>query len=524
MKLAAHTPFRYLTRWKAHMPARLLAPRTRRLPGLMALGALASAAGLLLVAGTSAAQAATVAAATSQPTLLSVDPYTNSFSAHQTEVEPSSFSYGSTIVSAFQVGRVFIGASANIGWATSVNGGRSWVHGFLPGSTISATPAGPYARGSDASVGYDARYHEWLVSWLGAPSITSNSVVDVVVSRSRDGIHWTAPVTISQRNEFLDKNWTVCDNTPSSRFYGNCYTEFEDPSESDLIFMSTSTDGGATWDKLTNPASMPRGVGGQPVVQPGGTVIVPIEVETSNHVTISSFLSGDGGQSWTAPVLIADPHYHTSAANIRNGDVLPSARIDGAGNVYVVWTDCRFEPGCKANDIVLSTSSDGLTWTAPSRIPLDPVKSMVDHFTPGLGVDPATSGSGTHLALGYYYYPQANCTAASCQLDVGYASSTNGGQTWSKSVHVAGPMPVTWLAPTSSGYMAGDYMATSIVAGASEAFPVFAAASQPTGSLLHENMFTAGEPVTGGGLSGQVAPVQGTAPVAPPAARPSSTF
>jgi hypothetical protein len=523
MKLAAYPPFRHLTRWKAHVPARFLATRGRRLPGLLALGALAPAAGLLLVAGTGAAQAAT-APVTTHPKLLSVDPYTNSYSEHKTEVEPSTSAYGSTIVSAFQVGRVFIGAAANIGWATSVNGGRTWLHGFMPGSTINAKPPGPYARGSDASVAYDARDHQWLVSWLGAPSITSNSVVDVVVSRSHDGIHWTAPVPIAQRNEFLDKNWTVCDNSPASQSYGNCYTEFEDPSENDLIFMSTSTDGGATWDKLTNPAGMPHGLGGQPVVQPGGTVIVPIEVFAGNQVTISSFMSADGGQSWSAPVLIADTDYHTSAANIRNGDVLPSGRTDGAGNVYVVWTDCRFEPSCKANDIVLSSSANGLTWTAPSRIPLDQVGSMVDHFTPGLGVDPATSGGGAHLALGYYYYPQADCTASTCQLDVGYASSTNGGRTWSNSVHVAGPMMVTWLAPTSSGYMAGDYMGTSVLAGAQDAFPVFAVASQPTGSLLHENMYTAAEPVTGGSLSGERAPVQGTAPLAPSAVPPSSTF
>lgn len=521
MKLA--TSPGYLTRWKAHPPARTRPRSGRRLPRAVAVGALSAVAGLLLAAA-GAAQAATAAPSTAQPTLLSVDPYTNSYSAHQTEVEPSSYSYGSTIVSAFQVGRVFIGAAANIGWATSVNGGRTWVHGFMPGSTSNAKPAGPYSRGSDASVAYDARYHQWLVSWLGAPSSTSNSVVDVVVSRSRDGIHWTAPVAISQRNEFLDKNWTVCDNSPASRFYGNCYTEFENPSENDLIFMSTSTDGGATWDKLTNPAGMPSGVGGQPVVQPSGAVIVPIDIEAGNKVTISSFMSVDGGQSWTAPVLIANTDYHPSAASIRNGDVLPSARIDGAGNVYVVWTDCRFEPGCKANDIVLSSSSNGLTWTAPSRIPLDPVKSMVDHFTPGLAVDPATSGSGAHLAVGYYYYPQSDCTAATCQLDVGYASSTNGGQTWSKSVQVAGPMMVTWLAPTSSGYMAGDYMGTSIAAGGMNAFPVYAAASQPTGSLLHENMYTAAEPVTGGSLSGKSAPAQGTAPVAPSSVRQSRSF
>ena len=40
-------------------------------------------------------------------------------------------------------------------FATSTNGGASWTHGFLPGTTTVATPAGPYARITDPSVGFD---------------------------------------------------------------------------------------------------------------------------------------------------------------------------------------------------------------------------------------------------------------------------------------------------------------------------------------------------------------------------------
>jgi hypothetical protein len=68
-------------------------------------------------------------------TMVSQDPYTNAASQHQTEVEPDTFAFGNTIVSAFQVGRVFGGGAANIGWATSTNGGQSWTNGFLPATT-----------------------------------------------------------------------------------------------------------------------------------------------------------------------------------------------------------------------------------------------------------------------------------------------------------------------------------------------------------------------------------------------------
>ena len=61
--------------------------------------------------------------------------------------------------------------------------------------------------------------------------------------------------------------------------------------------------------------------------------------------------------------------------------------------------------------------------------------SGVDHFIPGLAVDPATSGAGAHLALTYYFYPNAACTAATCELDVGYISSPDGGAHWSAATH-----------------------------------------------------------------------------------------
>src|SRR5579872_2933343 len=70
-----------------------------------------------------------------QPLQLSHDPYTNADSQHSTELEPDTYSDGSTIVTAFQAGRFVDGGSSNNGWATSTNGGLTWKTGFLPGTT-----------------------------------------------------------------------------------------------------------------------------------------------------------------------------------------------------------------------------------------------------------------------------------------------------------------------------------------------------------------------------------------------------
>jgi hypothetical protein len=86
-------------------------------------------------------------------------------------------------------------------------------------------------------------------------------------------------------------------------------------------------------------------------------------------------------------------------------------------------------------------------------------------------------------------------------------------------------MKVAWLAPTASGFMAGDYISTSIVPGTRRAFPFFAVAGRPSGGLLHEDMFTAALRVTGGGIRLQpgTAAARGRAP-AHPGASASTAF
>jgi BNR repeat-like domain len=237
---------------------------------------------------------------------LSTDPFTNSASQHQTEVEPDTFAAGSTLVSVFQVGRIFGGGAADIGFATSSNGGKSFTNGFLPGTTTAATPPGIYAAVSDASVAFDAKDGVWLASYLGISPNGNTSEVDVLVSRSTDGgLTWSNPVVVNNDGHFNDKNWTVCDNSSSSPFFGHCYTEFDDNTKTDLIQMSTSSDGGLTWGAAQPTANHAHGIGGQPLVQPGGTVIVPIEGFASRNGDMMSFTSTDGGASWSAVTKIA---------------------------------------------------------------------------------------------------------------------------------------------------------------------------------------------------------------------------
>src|SRR5579863_2214306 len=426
-----------------------------------------------------------------QPLQLGSDAYTNPDSQHSTEVEPDTYSYGSTIVTAFQAGRYADGGSSNNGWATSTDGGLTWKAGFLPGTTGFA--GGPYTRVSDPAVAYDALHHTWMISSLAeVGSGAALATHTVIVNLSTDGgLTWSKPYkVIDGGSTYYDKDWITCDANYISPFFGNCYVEWDNDDLGGLILMSTSRDGGHTWSKPQTTADKAHGLGGQPLVQPDGTVIVPI----AGYGTMSllSFISTNGGQSWSKTTLIAKI----------NGNVLPSAQIDGAGEVYLVWIDCQFEKNCNAttggedanmlppasgsreDDLVMSTTTDGLYWTPPQFIPADPLGAGIDHLIPGIGVDRSTAGKNAHLALAFYYHP-VSCDS-SCPYSVGFVSSSDGGAQWTQKITLAGPMDLSWL--PSGRNKVGDYISTSFCNGL--AFPVFSIAFAPSNGHLNEAMYT----------------------------------
>ena len=455
------------------------------------------------------------ARAQAAPSLLkqiSQDPFTNKTSQHLTQVEPDTYAFGGVTVSAFQSGRFFSGGgSSGISWATSFDGGQSWTTGILPGMTVFA--GGPYLRVSDSVVTYDLAHHTWLIVSLAFRTNNfedTNSTV-VVVSRSPDGIHWSSPVTVSASSSTTDwdKEWITCDQHPDSRFFGRCYAQWDDNANNGQIMSSFSTDGGLTWSALVSPATQSfAALGVQPVVQPNGTVIAGTfgtDLATGN-TGIYAYRSTDGGASWTVPFLVAPALFidvpGTAAFQYRGGS-LPSLGVDARGKVYLVWSDCVFEQGCTASvpstgtdDMVLTTTTDGLTWSPLARIPLDPVGSGVEHLTAGLAVDPSAAGDDAHLALTYYYLPNPFCTTQPCQVFAGFASSVNGGKSWSAAVTLAGPTAESSYANTDAGFMTGDYIATAIAL--NQAVTVIPVAQAPHGGHLNEAMYAGSLEVVGG--------------------------
>ena len=408
---------------------------------------------------------------------ISKDMFHNSASQHKSEVEPDTYSWGSTMIAAFQVARVYGGGGADLGYSITTNAGKTWTQGYLPDLTDNYK-GGVFSAASDASIVYDAKHGYWLYSSL---PIATDGSVDVGVSRSKDGLHWGKLIMVDSSGGD-DKNWITCDNTSTSPYYGNCYTEWAG------VYMSTSTDGGLTWGS-PKTASGGYGTGAEQLVLPNGTAVVPFLGNA-----MQDFISTNGGQSWGNTVTISQVNTFQGNSSLRSvGLPFPSTGIDGGGRLYVVWSDCSFRTGCSTNDLVMSTSTDGQKWTKVTRIPIDPLTSTVDHFFPGLGVDLSTSGKTAHLTVTYYYYPTASCDDSTCDLDVGFTTSQDGGKTWTAGKKLAGPMKISWLPNTFSGPMVADYISSSYVDG--KPFGVFMVAKAPSGSLLQEAAYTTKDPL-----------------------------
>jgi hypothetical protein len=417
---------------------------------------------------------------------ISRDPYRNPPGQHETEVEPDTFAWDSTIVSTFQAGRNFSGGASNIGFATSRDGGRTWRAGFLPGLTPSSSPPGSWTFASDPVVAYDSAHGVWLISSL---LVDGDAGSALGISRSRDGLTWGQPILAETAGtDDLDKQWLACDNGRASPFLGSCYLSYSDFR---TLRMSTqhSRDGGLTWSEPVGSADNAgrRSLVGsyapapQPVVRPNGDVVIPFW----DVGRMAAVRSTDGGVTFSPATVIA-PALFAGELNFRAGP-FASVEVDAGGTVYAVWPDCTARPRCGENDLVLARSADGVSWTPPQRLPLAALDSRLDLVVPGLAVDPAGTGATTRLALAYY------TLAPDGVIDVAFSGSADGGATWSAPQRLnAETMALDWLPDTRLGHMVGDYISTSFVGG--NAVPVFAVASRP-GARFDQGMFAAVLPV-----------------------------
>jgi hypothetical protein len=407
--------------------------------------------------------------------LVSRDTYKTRDGQHETQVEPHALAAGSMIVATFQSGRRHGGGAADIGFATSRDGGRSWQGGHLPSLTVNSRPAGSAAYASDPVVAYDARRGIWLISTL---AVSPGSRTELYFSRSTDGLRWTAPVVaarFSSGSLAFDKNWAACDNWPQSPFFGRCYLAYtEHVTRMPRMAVQSSDDGGLTWSDAVVAVRAAEVVGVLPLPRPDGSLVVPYLGDEEMQSTRST----DGGRTFEQPVTIAG-YQHRPLRGIRSFP-LPTADVDAQGRVYVAWQDCRFRAACAANDVVLSSSADGATWSRPTRLTRDGGSD----FVPAIAVERSTG----RLALAYH-----RCTGSPCRIELRLSRSQDGGASWSRPQLVnAQPMRAAWFPTTTSGRMLGDYI--GLTWSRRRPVAVYSLASPPRGGVFRQAIAAAPVP------------------------------
>jgi hypothetical protein len=407
-------------------------------------------------------------------------------------VEPNAAVFGSNVIAMWHQDRWSNGGGHGIGVGISSDGGATWTSSGMPWDVCEAgTPSSltGYFRNSDpwVSFGPDGTAY---ASALAFNILVPNWANAVVVATSSDfGRTWNnvKPIPGSSFKLFsqsTDKNSTTADPNVAGTAYTVWDTLFEPTDNPDdnphtssytgPAYFSKTTDGGKTWSQakiIINTNQRQQTIGNIIVVDPRSGALydftdllvspnTSLGQGTNGNAQVAFVKSTDGGNTWTAPQVIApfdslgvfDPN---TGAPSRVGNGLEEVAIDPSnGKLYVTWErSSNFEKNTKQSSvfwddqIVLDTSSDGgTTWSGPTVI--HTAKGMPT-YTPMVAVN------GDKVAV--TYYDNRNLTSGdttNLPTDYWASVSTNGGAFIEQ--HIAGPFD-EMSAPVARGFFLGDY-------------------------------------------------------------------
>lgn len=358
----------------------------------------------------------------------------------------------------------------------SSDGGTIWSGGYLPGfDTIGRV------SGGDPSLDYGPR-----LCANGAFNLSCGAVIyyssladpfpefggeQVTVSRSYDdGQSWSNPVeatSTDNKSNFDDHEWVAVDHFANSPHFGRVYIDWAvfcnkcSGNGNVKIYVAHSDDEGRIWSQAVqvSPANnnIPQGFRetGQMAVASNGTVEV-FWTENADAIKYPSLqvvaTSTDGGQTFTAPITIAQVHDYPltgtpfDVVDLFNRVPGMSARVDcfphpaadpSSTRMYVVW--CDFSNG--QGTVKGAVSSDGVNWTilgtiasVAGRNAFFPQASVAPNGTVALTFDaltqPPTNNpwqTGVQVYDNYYAESPAGGTAFTAPLRVSTASSNPDG-------------------------------------------------------------------------------------------------
>ncbi|MGF6970746.1 hypothetical protein OKW43_007841 [Paraburkholderia sp. WC7.3g] len=353
------------------------------------------------------------------------------------------------------------------------DGGYTWTEALPLGLLSDPDPNKVWAGVSDPAVAWDNLGNCYIVA-LPFPSPSSPyETLGIAVYRSTDGGRtWSAPNYIHP-NPGDDKQSAAGDGTPGSPHFGNVYAAWDNGSR--LAFART-TDHGATW---TGVGAHPVGAGLDTVVTDSfspevtvardGTVYIVWVAGEEFGNTIKFVMSTDGGQSFSAPQVVASGITQLKSPPLPAPDGFPelpggtfrvltiaSACCGAGSNLVVAWADYRDG----VSRVYYRNSGDGgAIWQGPaSGQPLLPawLASGTDQhdFHPQLASRP----NGEIACAFYEFGPKGGARL----IDVILATSTDNGASFtSRDTVTDRPWDPTVDAPLSHGApgttFIGDY-------------------------------------------------------------------
>jgi hypothetical protein len=368
------------------------------------------------------------------------------------------------LVGVWQQDRWSSGGAQGLGTGVSFDGGITWHRLFLAFTRCAggnAANGGDYERMSDPWVSFSPNgvAHQ-LALTVNFDALPGEPFSAVLASRSTDGGKtWSPPATLELDTDdaINDKTTITADPTDSNYVYA-VWTRFSFISGEGFgpTALARSVDNGVHWEATRlayDPGPTAETTGNRIEVLPDGTLVnlftlIDFAAQTE---TIQIVRSTDKGETWSAPIFIADL-FALGASDpdtgkfIRDGGELAQMAISPDGTINVVWQDSRFSGGVRPG-IALSRSTDGgSTWSAPVQINHDP---MVEAFTPSIHV----RQDGT-VGVTYYDFRHNTPDPATLPTDL-WLTRSGDGTTWRES-RVTATFNLD-LAPHSPGPFLGDY-------------------------------------------------------------------